>query len=156
MPLLLQDWQFCGKADCRDPDLASGLHDPFAARRWLEYKTDVLNLLAMRTLLLQEGRGWDLSRMSDDDVIDQITRLLVSGRLHVHVRQIPLGNGVLAAQKTDKPFVPFPISERKPAVAKAAPPKPVDPPTFPPDADFASQAAALSAAASAGVAACYL
>ncbi len=103
----------------------------------------------MRMLLLQESTAWTLSTMSDEQIIDQITELLVSRRLHVHVQPAqPFSAGI---SSSSDPSVAFPLSERQPrqqAVASSTPAS--DPPTFPPDLNGGAQAAALAAAAASG------
>jgi hypothetical protein len=148
--LWLGHWEFCGERDCPDVETVSRLEDRSSARQWLQQlETGAHKTLAMRALLWQESSGWPLSRMSDEEIIDQIAELLVSGRLHVHVQ--PARRVSAASSAVSEPVVPFPLSERKPrpqAVAYSAPVS--DPPTFPSDLDGAAQASALVAAAASG------
>jgi hypothetical protein len=149
--LWLGRWEFCRERDCRDRETVSRPRDRSSARQWLQqFETGVHKALAMRTLLWEEGSGWPLSRMSDEEIMNRIADLLVSGRLHIHVPPArPVSAGGSAASE---PEAPFPLSERQPprtqAVASSAPVS--DPPTFPSDLDGSAQAAALVAAAASG------
>jgi hypothetical protein len=148
--LWLGRWEFCRERDCRDRETVSRPRDHSSARQWLQqFETGVYKELAMRALLWEESSAWPLSRMSDEEIIDRIAELLVSGRLHVHVQPAhPVSGGGSSASE---PEAPFPLSERQPrtqAVASSAPVS--DPPTFPSDLDGGAQAATLVAAAASG------
>ncbi len=164
--LLRHDWDFCQRLDCSDLESLSNLQDRFFALQWLQqFKGDVHRMLAMRTVLSQEGNAWSLCRMSDDSVVDRIAELLASRRLHVHMQpaRAPVGGSgpsqysTLSTASTAEPFVPFPLSERRPRSPSASSRQPVvDPPTFSSDVDSAAQAATLVAAAASGAAMCYI
>jgi hypothetical protein len=148
--LWLGRWEFCRKRDCRDRETVSRLQDRSSARLWLQqFETGVHKAIAMRTLLWQESSAWPLSRMSDEEIVDRVADLLVSGRIHVHVQPVnPVSAGGSAPSE---PEAPFPLSERQPRSQAVASSPPVsDPPTFPADLDGGAQAAALVAAAASG------
>jgi len=107
-------------------------------------------MLAMRTLLQQEGVAWQPSAMSDEEVIDHTAELLISGRLHVHAPRAPAVSVYGFAPSEPPKFVPFPLSDRTPSPQAASSQPLSDPPTFPPDIDGAAQADALAAAAAGG------
>jgi len=108
-------------------------------------------MLAMRTLLQQEGVAWQPSAMSDEEVIDHTAELLISGRLHVHAPRAPAVSVYGFAPSEPPKFVPFPLTDRRPRPQAGASNAPAsDPPTFPSDIDGAAQANALAAAAAGG------
>jgi hypothetical protein len=163
----LHKWEFCRAPGCRERVSIYAPLDRFSAREWLKQsQKDVLKMLHMRTLLSQE-RARDLSGMSDEEVIDQIAELLVSGCLHIHgqpVRPVTLtgggsqGSTTSAKTEAEKP-VPFPLSERRsrmPTVSSRERAVDPDQPTFSSNTDFAAQAATLVAAAHGGAAACHI
>jgi hypothetical protein len=158
--LWVRDWEFCRRLDCRDRNPVASLRDRSYARQWLQSsKQDYLKMLGMRTLLSQEDNEHDFFRMTDEAVIDQIAKLLSSGRLHIHM--LPIRGAVLEGSEqsqrfttfvvtdTEK-FVAFPLSERSPRVPGTFREPAVDPPTFSSNMDAAAQAATLVAAAAEG------
>jgi hypothetical protein len=164
--LWLRDWEFCRKHDCRDGAISS-VRDRFFVLQWLlQSKNDFSKMHAMRRLLSEDASSArNLYRTSDDEVIDRIADLLISGRFHVHPSPVrgslggtSQGSTAESSGRADA-FVPFPISERRPRAPFAASPEPVvdsDPPTFSPETNFSAQAATLVAAADRGAAACYI
>ncbi len=115
---------------------------------------------AMRNLLLQIGNSWEVCRLTDDGVIEQIADLLASKRVHVHrkaaridavdVKKSGSGSTVVLA-------APFPLSDRSPRTASiSSRSQVVDPPTFSPDIDVIAQSATLVAAAKSGAPVCLL
>jgi hypothetical protein len=153
LPLRSYDWTFCDKQDCRNADLVFGLRDRFAARQWLQrFRDDALRMNALRSLVARYG-SWQLSGMTDEDVIEQCTDLLVSGSLHVHAPPEPKTSTTLVAPPPPKP-VPFPLSERNPRKSASSQPPAPDPPTFPPGTALNAQAATLIAAAAQGAPFC--
>ena len=122
----------------------------------------------MRRFLSEARMSRDVSRISDETVVDQIADLLVSGLLHIHMAPTVTTAGTSAASQPQSiaasagadTFVPFPLSARN-ARASHTPPRGTttplpDPPTFPNDTDYAAQAATLIAAAQAGTPTCYI
>jgi hypothetical protein len=82
------DWNFCRKLDCPERQSAS-LRDDVLTHHWLQgYKDDASKMNAMRTALSQDGAGRDLSRLSDEMIVEQIAQLLSGGKLHVHRRHL--------------------------------------------------------------------
>jgi hypothetical protein len=157
--MLSCDWKFCRRHDCRDDRPIYRLYDRDFTRAFLQNsKKDAFKMLAMRELLFDEGCAENLSRLSDDDVIDQVADLLVFGRLHVHVQTAPVvfvSPGQPQASKAESAPANAP-SERKGRVPSSEPSMDSDPPTFPANTDFAAQAATLVAAANSGAATCYI
>jgi hypothetical protein len=102
----LGDWEFCRKLDGCDRETILPLQDRFHARGWIQHsKKDAHSMQAIRSVLSQERLGWDLSRMSDDRVLDQLSNQLVSGRVHIHafpVKETPAG------PQTPKEDLPLP------------------------------------------------
>ena len=133
----LNDWGFVKGCDCRDREPLSFLRERFSVQQWLQQsKPEFYRMLAMRTLLSQQS-AWNVSRMSDDAVLDQISDLLVSGRLHIHMQPTaPSGNGqpqrsTLSSGSAREAFVPFPLSEHSRSRATTSYRKPdIEPPTF--------------------------
>lgn len=144
----LGDWELCQKLDCRERKSIAFVSEPFHARQWLQRaKGDALRLSAMRNLL--PGHNIDPRTLSDDDVIHRVADLVVSDRLHIHVRPMQRTLGPTLTRQAS----PAPV-KAKPA---APPPRKAasmdDPPTFS-NIDFAAQAATLVAAADSGAAFC--
>jgi hypothetical protein len=85
---MLQNWKFCQQLDCPDRKVSVPfLQNRFFARQWLRScKEDAVKMLTMRSLLSQKGIHGDVSRMSDEMIIDQVGELLASGDLHIHHR----------------------------------------------------------------------
>jgi hypothetical protein len=161
--LSLRDWEFCRKRDCPNKAVSS-VRDRFFVLQWLlQSKNDFSKMHAMRRLLSEDASSArNLYRTSDDEVIDRIADLLISGRLHVHHSRAraslggPWQDSTAGSSGRADAFVPFPISERRPRAPFAASPKPVvdsDPSTFSPETNFSAQAATLVAAANTGAAA---
>jgi hypothetical protein len=83
----LEDWKFCRRADCTNRVNAPSRQDLFFLHQELiRARNDDFKIKAMRYLLFQEH--FDPHRMSDESVIDQISELMVSGRIHVHVQPV--------------------------------------------------------------------
>src|SRR5262245_10662157 len=78
MPVGTRDWKFCALPNCRE-EHASDATDPLRARIWLlGFKSDPLKIAGLR-LLLRRELGRDVSRMSNDDIVDSIVALLARG-----------------------------------------------------------------------------
>jgi hypothetical protein len=164
--LRFEDWYFCQRLNCRDGEVFPLVRERYSARQWLQrLKTDAFRMLAMRSLLSQ-ARGWDLGRLSDDAVIDQIADLVVTSRLHIHMPRVAViadGGGqsqqsTASTENKTETSPAFPLSDRSRRGASAAASRQpiVDPPTFSSEMDSAAQAATLVAAAATGAAACHL
>ena len=162
-----RDWEFCETLDCLEADWFSSLQDGRAARQWLQaHKGNLDRMLAMRSLLSREGTARDISRMSDDAVLDEIANLLVSRRVHVHGKPEYrlIGDGEASQTSTVSParssaetLPRFPLSGRGPRVPAPTPRQQVnEPSTFSPNVNHAAQAATLVVAAARGSAACYI
>lgn len=91
----IEDLIFCELAGCDKSgrESASRWRDHALARQTLQrFARTVFQTDAFRRLVSHFGQS-SLSRMSDDEVMDQIIDLLASDRLHVHVS--PFGRGEL-------------------------------------------------------------
>jgi hypothetical protein len=130
--LWLRDWEFCRKHDCRD-EAISNVRDRFFVLQWLwQSKNDFFKMHAMRRLLSENASSArNLYQTSDEEVIDRIADLLISGRLHVHpspARASPGGTSqgsTAGSSGQADALVPFPITERKPGAPVAASSEPV-------------------------------
>jgi hypothetical protein len=108
------DRELCREGACRDRERVLRLQERLSAHRWLQqFKTDHRQMLALRSLLWQESSRGHPGNLSDEEVIDQITEMLVSGRLHVHPRSKPLVPAV-SAPATPPAVVPFPLADSTP------------------------------------------
>jgi hypothetical protein len=148
--LRLRDWEFCRELRClyRPRRLIVPRDRPSTLEWLLPFKKNFFKMLEMRTLLAHEHRAGQFSSMSDDAIIDQVTELLISGRLHIHALFEQEPPGGTSSVAIDAPPAPFPLSQRKaPLVADR--PSVSDPPTFS-DIDAAAQAATMAAAADSG------
>lgn len=149
-PLGKFEWWFCQESNCDSPERLENERSRLWAQLWLrQFKDDSLEMRILRDLV--EGQfSLSLSRSSNDAVLNEIAELLVSGQLHLHEKKLPtLPAGVPKEQK----FVAFPLSDRRPSSSAPSSPTP-DPPSFSPNIDQSAQAAALVAAAAAGVPFC--
>jgi len=114
-----------------------------------QFKNDTYAIAWLRGLLSQSRQWIGASRLTGDQVLAEVARLLLSGELGVALIPRPLSTGSNSAERTGDP----------PPVA-AGPPLPVtkmeepEPPTFPPDLNGVIQAAALAAAAASGAPFC--
>lgn len=92
------------------------------------------------------------SRVADETVLEQISELLITGRLHLHAAKMETyaaGSTVLEEESAPA----FPISEHRNRDPEPTP-LVVDSPSFPANANLAAQAAALVGAAAAGIPFC--
>jgi hypothetical protein len=113
------------------------------------YTIDRHAMIGLRSLLSESQRWIDVSRLTADQVVAEVTRLILAGELGVALRPrvytigsspIPV-SGAMAAAPAANPL----------ATSKSQEP---DPATFSPSLNALAQAAALSAAAASGVAFC--
>jgi len=149
MPVGTRGWTLCAQPNCRE-ERASDATDPLRARIWLlEFKSDPLKIAGLR-LMLRRELGRDVSRMSNDDVVDSIAALLASGTLHVHADAVER----LPVMAVVKPAPPPTASPRAPAPSAKLPA--IDAPTFPANVNLLSQATTLVAAAAEGAPFCPL
>src|SRR5205807_1792638 len=87
MRRLWNDWSLCDRYDCEKPDFIPGLRGRSFTQHWLQrFQSDPWKILRMRRLLERDVSG-QLSRMSDQQVIDRVVALLVSGQVHIHTSQ---------------------------------------------------------------------
>lgn len=149
---LLGGWQLHRASECRFGRRLVGLENGLSASHWLQtYRKNAFAMDAMRRVLLQERLSLQLSRLRDEDVIEQVAHMLKSGRWHVcepvmHVYK------VIAAEE---PAV-MPVPRRGPAASE--PPPPVrdvpDADTLAGNADQAAIAVVLGIAANSGAPFC--
>jgi hypothetical protein len=150
-PLGKYEWWFCQEPNCDSPERLEDEKSRLWAQLWLQqFKDDPLEMRILRDLV--EGQfSLPLPRSSNDSVLHEIAELLVSGQLHLHEKKLPqLRAGVPKEQK----HVAFPLSDRRSSSSSAPPPPAIDPPSFSANVDHSAQAAALVAAAAAGVPFC--
>ncbi|MGD0892718.1 MAG: hypothetical protein ABR923_14410, partial [Terracidiphilus sp.] len=87
-------WGFCRKSECKDQSSDFGRHGRLLlGQRLAEVKTDALKMHARRAALTEEGNAWEIGNPSDEEVIDQTAELLISGRLHTHIRAMRVFTG---------------------------------------------------------------
>lgn len=151
------DWWLCRETGCLDQSRqAPGLRDEALVLLWLRgLGLDSLKMLQIRRTLAAEFGTTELYRMSDQMVLRQTARLLISGKFHFHGTGKPVDRPVIRSEGTNtQPSRPAPASvpRSSPRPAAVAPFRepPVDDPTFPGDTDFQAQAATLAAAAGSG------
>ncbi len=84
---LSDHWWFCRNRNCPgQTGNIIGLGDEALVVQWLAGScTDVFKMNELRSLLAAAHFGaTELSRMSNDQVLTQAARLLISGEIHVH------------------------------------------------------------------------
>ncbi len=124
--------------------------DPKAGKRLLEqFKGDPSAMRDLRALLDESMQGFTNSRMSDDQVLEGISRLLGSGEL-IMVREWPVHGGSAAQPQAAAPG-DQPQASPAPATSKSQPP---ENPTLPSNTNGAAQAQALQSAAQSGAPFC--
>lgn len=150
MLLDARGWKLCALRDCADARVSSA-NDRTRARTWLRsFKVDPQKMSGLRALLNRELRR-DISRMSDDDVVDAVAALLSDNRLHVHA---PVMKAVVTVAAQPKESAPaFQRSSPPPRTPSPRLPT-IDPPTFESSDDLVLQAATLVAAAAEGAPFC--
>jgi hypothetical protein len=114
---LLGGWQLHRASECRLGRRLEGLENGLSASHWLQtYRKNDFAMDAMRRVLLQEGLSLQLSRLRDEDVIEQVAHILKGGRWHVcePVMQV---YKVIAAEE---PAV-MPVPRRGPAPSEPPP-----------------------------------
>jgi len=143
-------WRICEGSRCADCEPLPLSGDRIWALTWLRrFRSNGAAMQQFRGLLA----CFDFSgrRLTDGEVLERLSWLFQSGRLHacpVEWEPVPAGEAAGAAPP------PFPLSERKPAPPKHEDTR--DPDTFPADADLVAAAALLTEAAAGGAPACPL
>jgi hypothetical protein len=124
--------------------------DDEAARRLLDqFKGDQSAMRDLRALLADSNTGIPNTRLTDDQVVVGIARLLTSGELML-VREGPMQGGSASQPGTSsQPDAP-PASPPAAASKSQAP----ENPSLPPNTDGAAQAAVLAGAAASGAPFC--
>jgi hypothetical protein len=149
--LLGSRWKLCGDARCREFEWALMPRDRLSIHLWLlQFELDETRRTAIRDLVSQERGPWAISRMTDEMVMDEVSKLLVDGLLHVHFQPIMTPGRVTRSQ--GNAVAPFPLSERR--SQRSSPQPPPEQPTFSDQMEPSAQAAALAAAAASGVPFC--
>jgi hypothetical protein len=144
-------WWLCRNIGCPDRRaVIPSLGDETLVLQWLRgFRSDTSKMLQMRSILAAEF-GLVESRISDDTVLRQTARLLMSGRFHLHQAtsppQIHSGGGSSSVAK----YAPVPRSGKRFTAATPFREPPVDTPIFATDVDLQAQAATLVAAAQSG------
>ena len=149
MPFGTRAWKLCAQPNCRE-ERASDATDPLRIRVWLlGFKSDPLKIAGLR-LILRRELGRDVSRMSNDDVVDSIVALIARGTVHVHAEPVEW----LPVMSVVKPAPPPTASAKPPAPSAKLPA--INAPTFPANVNLLSQATTLVAAAAEGAPFCPL
>jgi hypothetical protein len=128
------------------------------ALSWLKHLgvPDANLISRLRGLLTLHADDPGNSRLTDDQVLERISRMLYSRRIVV-IGQESGGGSAKPKEKGAPPAPPFPLSERASRKSFSSPVttrEPIDPPTFVPTTSAADQAAALVNAAAAGTPFC--
>ncbi len=149
----LGGWQLHRAGECLLARRLAGIEIGLSARYWLQsFRQDTFAMTAMRKVLLAEGSTLLLTRLREEDAIEQVAHFLKSGRWHVCepvMRVYP----VTAKEPAPAAFIPFP--RRAPRPSEPAPVREVaETPTLAGNADQAAIAAVLKLAASTGVPFC--
>jgi hypothetical protein len=113
------------------------------------FKSDLSAMRDLRALLADSNTGTPNPRLTDDEVLVGIARLLASGELML-VREGPMQGGA-ATQATTSSQSDTPPASPPPASSKSQAP---ENPGLPPNTDGAAQAAVLAAAAASGAPFC--
>jgi hypothetical protein len=145
---LLGGWQLHRAGECRFGRRLEGLENGLSASHWLQtYRKNAFAMDGMRRVLLQGGLSIQLSRLRDEDVIEQVAHMVKSGRWHV-CEPVTQVYKVIAAEE---PAV-MPVPRRGPSLS--GPPPPVsdipDQPTLAGNSDQPKIAAVLAKASENG------
>ena len=117
------------------------------------FKSDGQFMRNLRELLAQGGRAYALSRVSDQQVLEEAASLLASRQLGLRRTYRKVGATSPADESAAQPAPPEPAPP--PPQPAAAPPEPQpDEPVFIPNVDAAAMAAAQTEAAQTGVPFC--
>lgn len=149
-----QGWKLCRRIECGDRSLTYELPDRLQARLWLEqFARKASAMIAIRTWLASQHDGRrDVSRMSDQAIIEHVAALISRGVVHVHT--------LAATREPEPPMAPSRPREEPVEAAPRNQPRAVTPvdetetSTFQDDVDLAAQAATLTAAAANGTPFC--
>jgi hypothetical protein len=151
----LGGWQLHRASDCHLGRKLEGLHKGSSARDWLRtHRKDAFAMTAMRKALLVEGWSLSLTRLRDEDIIEQAAHLLKSGLWHVCEPVVQLHKAFISEDTGPSAFVPVP--RRGPRSPEPPPPARDIPEedTLAGNADQAAIAAVLANAASSGIPFC--
>lgn len=114
--------------------------------------TDHSGMHELRQQLYHAGCHSEVARLTDDEVLDEVTRLFQTGELRIDEGKVEVkkkGGGSIAPPEAAAPPVAAP-----PPPQAAPVPEATDPDTLPPNLDAATQAATLQAAAAQGAPFC--
>lgn len=153
-----RDLDICRSIECSERCGACfPLDRVFALQLLQQLRGDYFAVSALRRLLLLEHGSNDLYRVSDDALIERVADLLVSRRIHYHVRPLSRSSGRSGTAGPQPASPAFPVAARNP-LAPATTTRTAfavaDPPTFPPDTNASAQAATLRTASDQGVPFC--
>jgi len=143
-------WKLCWLRPCWECDQLLNLRDRSRALRWLrQFQTDPLDIAALRALLSQRD-GAALWRLEDAEVIRLVAEKLVIGQLQACAIVQPR---VLITTIPEEPPAPeLPLTKK--FVATSEPPRVIEPPVFPDEADLVAIAEAQKEAARLGIPFC--
>jgi hypothetical protein len=114
-----------------------------------QYTIDRHAMIGLRGLLSESQRWFDVSRLTADQVVAEVTRLILAGELGVALRPRKYPIGTSSTQVSGNAGPP-PAANPLPTTKSQEP----DPATFSSSLNALAQAAALSAAAASGAAFC--
>jgi hypothetical protein len=115
--------------------------------------TDHSGMHELRQQLYHAGCHSEVARLTDAEVLDEVTRLFQTGELRIDEGKVEVkkkGGGSIAPAEAEAP----PVAAPPPRQAAAPVPEAADPDTLPPNLDAATQAATLQAAAAQGAPFC--
>ena len=127
--------------------------DRFSVHLWLlQFELDETRKTAIRDLVSQERGPWAICRMTDEMVMDEVSKLLTDGLLHLHFQPI-MTRGRVTRSRANA-VAPFPLSERRSLRPSTSPQPPLEQPTFSDQMEPSAQASVLVAAAASGMPFC--
>lgn len=149
------NWWPCRDIGCLDRQAKiAGLGDETRVLQWLRgFRPDTSKILKMRSILAAEFGSTELFGMSDEELLPQIARLLISGKCHLHQANQPFEHSQIPPEgASTNPARSAPVPRSGLSFTAVAPFRepPFDPPTFLTDIDLQAQAATLLAAAHGG------
>ncbi len=87
-------WKLCRQKDCGEPHELTALRDRYAAIQWLRQLKPSFSTASLLREALERQADLPVSRMTDEDVVEQLAFLLEKRIWHVHAwPMIPGGKG---------------------------------------------------------------
>jgi hypothetical protein len=151
----LGGWQFHRDVGCRLSRRLDWLEFGSPPRYWLQtYRKDTFAMTTLRQVLLIEGRSLLLNRLREEDVIEQVARLLESGLWHICEPVVQLY--AVSPAKEPAQAASTLVPRRAPRQSETLPParEIAENPTLSVNADQAAIGAVLTGAAASGTPFC--